>query len=126
MMHGWGMGGFGMGFPIFGLFPLLFVGGALYLLFRRRGGLKRIAERPGTSDADSGRTSPAQPSRVSQVFRLARERNGILTVSDVVSELDLEPSEAETLLDELSDGLRVQMSVDDDGIVRYVFREFRG
>ncbi|MFP4406953.1 MAG: hypothetical protein ACLFPW_00390 [Spirochaetaceae bacterium] len=36
----------------------------------------------------------------------------------------VEPKEAETLLEGLTDGQRVDMQVDSDGVVRYVFREF--
>lgn len=45
-------------------------------------------------------------------------------MSNVVLELGIDPKAAETLLDELTDGQRVVMDVGDDGVVRYVFREF--
>jgi Mn-dependent DtxR family transcriptional regulator len=57
------------------------------------------------------------------IYRLAKRYDGVLTVSDVVSELDIEPGEAEALLQRLTDGQRVDMDVDHDGVIRYVFRE---
>jgi len=59
-----------------------------------------------------------------EVFRLAKRYAGVLTVSDVVSEPGIDPTEAEELLERLTDGRRVDMQVDSDGVVRYVFREF--
>jgi hypothetical protein len=58
-----------------------------------------------------------------EVFRLAKRYNGVLTVSDVVTELGLDPEEAERLLQRVTDSQRVDMRVDADGVVRYVFRE---
>ncbi len=124
-MHGWGMGAFGMGFPMFGIVPLVFFGAGIYFLFRHRGVFDRISGNRRGADDDTRLEGVEHPAPVTRVFRLARARGGVLTVSDVVSELDLALGDAESLLDELSDGLRVQMTVDDDGIVRYIFREFR-
>jgi hypothetical protein len=113
MMHGWGMGGFGMGLPLFGLLPLILLGGGIYILYRRRS-----ASNGENRRLPSGRTVAAP-----QIFRLAKRHGGILTVSDVVSELGIDPGEAEQLLEGLTDGQRVDMQVDDRGIIRYVFRE---
>ncbi len=59
-----------------------------------------------------------------EVFRLAKRRGGVITVSDVVSELGIDPKEEEKLLDGVTDGLRVEMDVDSNGVMRYTFREF--
>jgi len=114
MMHGWGMGGFGMGFPLFGLVPLILIGGGIYLLVR----LRRNTGVHDHRDAGASRHLSAP-----EIYRLAKEHDGVLTVSDVVSELNFDPKEAQAHLDDLTDGERVDMHVDDDGIVRYVFRE---
>lgn len=58
-----------------------------------------------------------------EVYRLAKRYNGVLTVSDVVTELGLEPQDAGKLLDSMADGHRVVMDVDDRGSVSYIFRE---
>ena len=123
MMHGWGMGGFGMGFPLFGLLSLILIGGGLYILFRKI----RTFDGSRREGIDSGgnRTVPgAKSASAPEIFRLAKRYDGVLTVSDVVSELGIDPKEAEALLEGLTDGRRVDMQVDNDGVVRYVFREF--
>lgn len=123
MMHGWGMGGFGMGPSFFGLFLLFVSAAGLFVLFRRwdrgRDGTRRnIIDRRNRPGTNGNRvTAP-------DIFRLARRYNGVVTVSDVVSELDVDPTDAEELLVGLTDGQRVDMEVDSDGVVRYVFREF--
>lgn len=129
MMHGWGMGGFGMGLPFFGVIPLvLFAGGIVLLvrLFRRDGGSGRvgIGTHHGEARTDpGGRFASRERSSVQELFRLARRYRGVLTVSDIVSDLGLEPQDAEALLDEVADGTRVDIEVEQDGVVRYVFRE---
>ncbi|MEX2445250.1 MAG: hypothetical protein WD492_16755 [Alkalispirochaeta sp.] len=117
MMHGWGMGmgGFGMGLPFFGVLPLILIGGGIYVLIRLR--------QNRTTRDDRGVGAP-RGTPAPEIFRLAKRKGGILTVSDVVSELNFDPKEAEAHLDGLTDGQRVDMHVDDDGVVRYVFREF--
>ena len=57
------------------------------------------------------------------VFRLAESRGGCLTVSDFVVASDVAVAEAERILDSISDGVRVKMTVTDDGLVRYEFPE---
>jgi hypothetical protein len=123
MMHGWGMGSFGMGFPLFGLIPLILIGGGLYILLRRRGtfdGSRNAGIPPRGNGNISGRAGASAP----EIFRLAKRYDGVLTVSDVVSELGVDPQEAEGTLEGLTDGQRVDMQVDRDGVIRYVFREF--
>lgn len=122
-MHGWGMGSFGMGFPLFGLLPLILLGGGLYILFRNYRASDG-SRRKNLSSRENHTISKEQRVSASEVFRLAKRYDGVLTVSDVVYELGIDPKEAEALLEELTDGQRVDMQVDRDGIVRYVFREF--
>jgi hypothetical protein len=123
MMHGWGMGGLGMGFLLVGLAAVTVLGVVVYVVARRRKGLGGPAQRTGIDRVDNNveAIEPGSPT----IFRLARRHGGTLTVSDVVTELGVDPQHAETLLDGLTDGQRVDMDVDTDGIVRYVFREFR-
>jgi len=123
MMHGWGMGGFGMGFPLLGLLSLFLLGGGLYILLRRIGTFDG-SRREGIHSRGNRTLSGAKSASAPEIFRLAKRYDGVLTVSDVVSELGIDPKEAEALLEGLTDGQRVDMQVDDDGVVRYVFREF--
>lgn len=115
MMHGWGMGSFGMGFPLFGLLPVILIGAGIY-------GIIRLRQNKTTHD--DRRVGPGRGIPAPEIYRLAKRNGGVLTVSDVVSELNFDPKEAEAHLDDLTDGHRVDMHVDDDGVVRYVFREF--
>lgn len=58
-----------------------------------------------------------------RVFSLAKSRGGTLRVIDVANGLSVMSSEAEALLDQLVDEVRVSMRVTDDGEIHYVFRE---
>lgn len=113
-----------MGFPFLGLFLLILLGGGFYLLLRKSGGdrgpaVDRIQQKPLGS---SGHSAPRRAPKA-EVFRLAKRHGGVLTVSDVVTELDIDPEDAEQLLDGLADGHRVVMNVDNDGVVTYTFSE---
>jgi len=44
-------------------------------------------------------------------------------VSDVVIHLGLNPREAEDLLEKMTDGLRIRMEVNDNGLIVYEFAE---
>ena len=119
MMHGWGMGGFGMGFPFLGLLVLILLGGGLFILLRKDGPFRLSRRHQNQGAGLPGARRAAAP----EIFRLAKRHAGVLTVSDVVSELGIDPAEAEELLQGLTDGQRVDMEVSPDGVVRYVFRE---
>lgn len=121
MMHGWGMGGFGTGFIIFGALALVLVGTGVYVLIRRLGSSRRSAGHEQLPWGLGGQ--PGGEGTAAEVFRLAKRYNGVLTVSDVVTELGLDPEDAERLLQRVTDSQRVDMRVDADGVVRYVFRE---
>jgi len=58
-----------------------------------------------------------------RLFALAEKRGGTLRVIDVANGLSLMSSEAEALLDQLVDEVRVSMRVTDEGEIHYVFRE---
>lgn len=57
------------------------------------------------------------------VLRLAAQRNGVLTVTDVAAALSWPMPRAEKVLNSLEDGLRVASSVTDEGVIVYEFRE---
>jgi len=122
MIHGWGMGGFGMGFPLFGPLTLILLGGGLYILLRKLG-LFDGSRRENVLDREERSIPEGQRASAPEIFRLAKRYDGVLTVSDVVSELGIDPKEAEELLEGMTDGRRVDMQVDSNGVVRYVFRE---
>lgn len=123
MMHG-----FGFGFPLFMGGPLvwivLLVGG--YLLVRKLIILSRheSGERAG---GDYSRRLAGGDSGFSEteIYRLAAKHNGTVTVSDVVTEMGIEPKQAENKLESMTDGIRVQMEVSEKGIVYYIFTELQ-
>lgn len=57
------------------------------------------------------------------VLRLAGERQGRLTVTDVAASLAWPMRRAEKVLNSLDDGWRVNSTVTDDGVIVYEFRE---
>ena len=57
------------------------------------------------------------------IYRLARKLGGYLTVSDVVIHLGYNTHEAENLLEKMTDGLRIRMEVNDNGLIVYEFAE---
>lgn len=57
------------------------------------------------------------------VLRLAEERGGRLTVTEVASLLGWPMPRAEKVLNSLEDGLRIASEVTDDGVIVYEFRE---
>lgn len=57
------------------------------------------------------------------VLRLAAQRNGVLTVTDVAAALNWAMPRAEKVLNSLEDGLRVASTVTDEGVIVYEFRE---
>ena len=57
------------------------------------------------------------------VLRLAGDRGGRLTVTEVASSLGWPLRRAEKVLNSLEDGLRVASTVTDQGVIVYEFRE---
>jgi hypothetical protein len=119
MMHGFGFPLF-MGGPLVWL--ILIIGG--YFIIRRVVGSGSHA---GSRVRESGSShSPQlQGSIETKIYRLAAARNGTLTVSDVVTELEVDPERAESILESMSDGMRVRMEVTDNGMVYYSFPELK-
>lgn len=59
------------------------------------------------------------------VLRLAGERGGLLTVTEVASSLGWSLPRAEKVLNSLEDGLRIVSEVTNEGVIVYEFREVR-
>ena len=64
-----------------------------------------------------------QRQRVLEILELARAHQGRLTVTLVASHMHLDFREAEAVLDSMVDGRRVDVHVDDEGRMSYVFPE---
>ena len=60
------------------------------------------------------------------LLKLAGERGGQLTVTEVAAELGWTLPRAEKVLESLNDGLRVDSRVTDEGVIVYEFRELLG
>lgn len=58
-----------------------------------------------------------------QVLHLARRKQGVLTATDVASELDVSLDGAERILLSLDDGFRVRSDVTSEGLLVFEFRE---
>lgn len=78
-----------------------------------------------TRGATWGRVAAARRRRAQtlEIIQLAREQGGRLTVSTVAAHLRLPFDEAERALDSMVDGRRVDLQVDAEGKVTYVFPE---
>ena len=62
--------------------------------------------------------------RETAVLELASKRSGALTATELAKEFGVDVEEADaTLTRMVGDGTRVSVDVDDEGVVRYVFRE---
>ncbi len=65
----------------------------------------------------------ADQSIQNQILRLAFKKRGILTVTDVVLETGTPMRKAEEILNDMVDGYRVNMQVNNSGIIVYEFAE---
>ena len=57
------------------------------------------------------------------IFNLAYALKGKITLSDIIIETGLSMKEAENTINQMVDGIRVRMEVDDQGMVVYEFPE---
>jgi hypothetical protein len=123
--------------PTFGIlgfvFPLLF----FFLIFRivrsffrsshrnieSRMRELRFPERETEYDTINRYPPLAPPVRESEIFKLADEMKGRITLSDVVIATNLNLKEAERLIESMVDGTHVTMEVSDNGRVIYEFPE---
>ena len=87
--------------------------------------LWRAAQRGSAADqkALAEREQQRQGELQQRVIDLAISRGGVLTVTDVVADLDYPVDAAEQLLRSLDDGVRVASNVTEQGVIVYEFRE---
>lgn len=75
------------------------------------------------ADAREERRAALLASLAQPVLRLAAERQGLLTVTEVAAQLGWTLKRAEKVLDSMEDGVRVCSEVTDEGVIVYEFRE---
>jgi hypothetical protein len=112
-------------FPFFFFLIPFFFFLVVFRIFRifLRGHWKRVSHDQNNWYIPSRFTNTASASPEAAVFRLAKRKRGVLTVSDVIVETGLNVSQAEELLQSLVDGVRVKMEVDQEGAIHYEFPE---
>jgi hypothetical protein len=111
-----------MGSMIWGGGLLVFGIGITILLLALFGGAKFFGKLRSTKN---DRNTPEKvPSSVQQqIFKLAKQNDGKLTVTEVVLETGLSVRQSEEALNILVDGYRVRMDVDVSGMITYEFSE---
>ena len=114
------MNGFGMSFGVlWWIVPIV----ALVI------GVPLVRRLVGHRDDDrlTEQDQPTMPGSAADatIYRLAKRLKGRLTVSDVVIESGMGSTDAEKLLQAMTDGWRVRMEVSPDGMVVYEFVELR-
>lgn len=125
---------FFFGYPFLFFLPLIFLVLGVRLLARLlRGGRQQNYRQISTRDEFMKRYMPesfeprisAQTGQSAEatVFKLAYRLKGRVTVSDLVIETGLSVDDAEQLVQQLVDGTRVKMEVDDRGMIIYEFPE---
>lgn len=118
-----------MGFmPFFGLLPFILLGGVAYLVFRHRrhgndGDGRRLEEEQKQYRGKRQEADADAAPRAGDLYRLAKQHDGLLTVSNVVVAFGVDPSRAEAALEAITDGRLVQMEVGEDGRIVYRFTE---
>jgi hypothetical protein len=112
MFLGGGILFFGIGVIILTL--VLFWGAKL--LRRRMGRSTMTGRRDGTPERIA-------PSVQRQIFEMAKQNKGRLTVTDVVLGTGLSLRQAEEALNSMVDGYRIRMNVRDSGMIIYEFTE---
>jgi type III secretory pathway component EscV len=118
MMH---MGFMFPGFPVFFLVFLISIVAAA-IFFSVNGGRRRQKmRRHGSGESITTDRSSIQH----RIMRLAQDRGGSLTVTDVVLATGVSIKQAEETLNGMVDGFRIKMEVTDSGIVHYEFEELR-
>ncbi|MBN1686475.1 MAG: hypothetical protein JW852_07455 [Spirochaetales bacterium] len=123
--------------PTFGILGLIFPLMMFFLIFRILRGIFRSSHRniesrmrglsfpePDPEFSTITRYPAIQPpTSEGEIFRLADEMKGRLTLSDIVIATNLSLKEAERVIDSMVDGTHVTMEVKDNGRVVYEFPE---
>lgn len=116
----------GWGFLVFAAFMMMIAFGegefAAFVFGVMSAGAGALALRKASS-AREDRRQALLVALQQPVLRLAGQRAGLLTVTDVASSLGWPLRRAEKVLNSLEDGLRVSSEVTDEGVIVYQFRE---
>ncbi len=125
---------FFFGIPIFFILPFIFVALGIRLIarylrsgrgqdFRQLSPREEFLQRymPNVFDPRVGIKPDQSPEAA--IFKLAYRLQGRLTVSDLVIETGLPVDDAEKLIQQMVDGTRIRMEVDDRGMITYEFPE---
>jgi hypothetical protein len=80
-------------------------------------------ERDSELDTITPYPPPSPPVTEAQIFKLADEMKGRITLSDIVIATNLNLREAEGVIESMVDGTHVTMEVKDSGRVVYEFPE---
>jgi hypothetical protein len=113
---------------LFLLAAILMIGGivgmeiAPVLLALAAGGGGAFLHRAANKDREARRAALLL-SLQHPVLKLASDRNGRLTVTEVAAEMGWTMQRSEKVLHSLDDGLRVSSEVTDEGVIVYEFRE---
>lgn len=119
MMHG-------IGFPFFMGSPLIWLGVILGGIFLFRKFLNPHRQYKDTQSEQQNPRHLSDEGRLkADIFRLAKQYKGRITVSDVVTNLSIDPVKAEKILESLTDGLHVQIEVEENGVLYYIFPELK-
>jgi hypothetical protein len=94
-----------------------------FALFAVMGG---VALHIGANNARDARRAELVGALQPSVLKLAADRGGRLTVTQVAAALGWPLPRAEKVLNSLDDGLRVDSEVTDEGVIVYEFRELLG
>jgi hypothetical protein len=98
------------------IFLLVVSAGAAYWFYRA---LNRDEEEEATQQETQEWFEHAKH----ETIKLAMEHDGVLTVTDVATDLEIPLGHAEHVLKSLDDGIRVTSSVTEDGVIVYEFKE---
>ena len=104
----------GLGLPFLVAFGVLILTRRFLLGARRRSRRELWREEPRPTE-----------SLETRMYRLAHQLEGRVTVSDAVVHLGISSEEAERELNRLTKSQRVQMNVEEDGVIVYEFTELR-
>ena len=107
----------------FWIIPLC-LAGILPLVRGLTGVLERRTRTPIQGPKSTQRDAKAE--REKEILRLAKSRQGVLTVTTASLESSLSLEETEKVLSDLSDRGYARMEVEDDGSITYRFPDFMG